>query len=172
LTALFEEIHLPNAAPASRGPPRAMRQALPGVVIEVDQAVAHAIGLVEPDAVLVVHANVPERVHRPARIVRQWQPDALLVARLGQLALEIGTLERGVEALSMQLGYSDFMSSGPCSSNISAYQARCPSTEVHGGPLQVAGATKRGNARRRESGPTMSAAESRTDMLHRRAEVR
>jgi hypothetical protein len=32
--------------------------------------------------------------------------------------------------------------------------------------------SKRGNARRRESGPTMSAPEGRTDMLHRRAEVR
>ena len=51
-----------------------MRQALPRVGIEIDQAVAHAVGLVEPDAVLVVHADIPERVHRPARIVGQCSP--------------------------------------------------------------------------------------------------
>jgi hypothetical protein len=39
-----------------------MRQALAGVGLEIDQAVAHAVGLVEPDAVLVVHADVPEAV--------------------------------------------------------------------------------------------------------------
>ena len=54
-----------------------MRQALAGVGLEIDQAVAHAVGLVEPDAILVVHADVPE-IHRPARIVGQGQPDALL----------------------------------------------------------------------------------------------
>jgi len=59
----------------------------------------------------------------------------------------------------MQDGYSDFMSSGPCSSNILAYHARCLSAEVHGGPLQIGGATKRGNARRCESGRTMSVPE-------------
>jgi hypothetical protein len=76
-----------------------MRQALAGVGLEIYQAVAHAVGLVEPDAVLVVHADVPERVHRAAGIEREGQPDALFVARLGQLALEIAALERGTEAL-------------------------------------------------------------------------
>ena len=38
-------------------------------------------------------------MHRPGRIVRQRQADALLVARFRQLSLEIGALERTVEAL-------------------------------------------------------------------------
>jgi len=61
-----------------------MRQALAGVAMEIDQAVAHAVGLVEPDAVLVVHPDVPEGVHGARRIKRQRQPDALVGARIGQ----------------------------------------------------------------------------------------
>jgi len=50
----------PACSPAFRGPLHAMRQALAGVGLEIYQAVAHAVGLVEPDAVLVVHADIPE----------------------------------------------------------------------------------------------------------------
>jgi hypothetical protein len=57
--------------------------------VEIDQPVTDAIGLVEPDAILVVHADVPEGVHRPAGIVWHRQTDPLFVARLRHLALEI-----------------------------------------------------------------------------------
>jgi len=42
-------------------------------------------------------------------------------------------------AVSSKEGNSDFMSSGPCSSNILADHAGCPSAEVHGSPLQIGG---------------------------------
>jgi hypothetical protein len=66
-----------------------MRQALAGVGIEIDQAVAHAVGLVKPDAVFVIHADVPEGGDQPRGIVGQQQPDPFVLARFGQFALEI-----------------------------------------------------------------------------------
>ena len=62
-----------------------VRQALAGVLVEIDQAMPDAIGLVEPDHVLVVDADVPEGVHQPGQIVRRRQPDPLFVARFRQI---------------------------------------------------------------------------------------
>jgi hypothetical protein len=67
--------------------------------MEIDHAMTHAVGLVKPDAVFIVHADVPERVHGTGRVVRHRQPDALVHASLGQLRLEVGALQGIVEAL-------------------------------------------------------------------------
>jgi len=75
-----------------------VRQALAGVLVEIDQAMPDAIGLVEPDHVSSSTPMSQKGVDDPGRIVRQRQADALLVARLGELGLEVATLERGVEA--------------------------------------------------------------------------
>jgi len=58
---------LAHGCPRPAGARNVVRQALAGVGVEIDHAATHAIGLVEPDAILVVHADVPKRTGRTDR---------------------------------------------------------------------------------------------------------
>jgi hypothetical protein len=57
------------------------------ILTEIDQAVTDAVGLMKPDAVLIIHADVPEGVDLPGGIERQGQPS--LIASVA-LSISVG----------------------------------------------------------------------------------
>src|SRR5882762_7729561 len=94
---------LAHGCPRPAGARNVVRQALAGVGVEIDHAATHAIGLVEPDAILVVHADVPKRTGRDGSY-GIGSPIRLVVAGSLHLALEIGSSDEWKHS-SMQLGY-------------------------------------------------------------------
>ena len=74
-----------------------VRDLLTGILVVVDQAVTHAIGLVKPDRCRVV-ADVPEGIDLLVLIVRH-NTDTAVKPRLRHLLLEVRPFQRSVERL-------------------------------------------------------------------------